>query len=349
MEKEGEEEGAAGVERGYPVEIRPGSTRIGWIGVGVMGGAMAARLLAAGYDLTVYARTPSKAAGLAGAGARLAASPAAAAAASDVVFTMVGHPADVRAALLDPASGALAALPRGGVLVDCTSSDPALARAVAAAARAKGCWAVDAPVSGGDVGAREGTLAILAGGDERVVAWLAPLLGRLGRATWMGAPGTGQSAKIANQIAVAGAVVGAAEAASFARAAGLDAATFMEAVGAGAAGSRVAEIFGRRMVERDFASGGFVEYMVKDLGMALGEESKKLRRRRRTTTTTRKRRGGGGASRRSAFPEAVSGNGGERGRETGDAGRHHRDREDEWVIIRRAPGVCGYASVAISM
>ncbi|XP_020105574.1 uncharacterized protein LOC109722101 [Ananas comosus] len=183
---------------------------------------------------------------------------------------MVGHPADVRAALLDPASGALAALPRGGVLVDCTSSDPALARAVAAAARAKGCWAVDAPVSGGDVGAREGTLAILAGGDERVVAWLAPLLGRLGRATWMGAPGTGQSAKIANQIAVAGAVVGAAEAASFARAAGLDAATFMEAVGAGAAGSRVAEIFGRRMVERDFASGGFVEYMVKDLGMALG-------------------------------------------------------------------------------
>nr|CAD1823798.1 unnamed protein product [Ananas comosus var. bracteatus] len=232
MEKEGEEEGAAGVERGYPVEIRPGSTRIGWIGVGVMAAPWPRASSPPGTTSpSTRARRP-----------RRRASPAPARAwprprrrrRRERRRVHDGRPPRRRARrAARPRVRRARRAPRGGVLVDCTSSDPALARAVAAAARAKGCWAVDAPVSGGDVGAREGTLAILAGGDERVVAWLAPLLGRLGRATWMGAPGTGQSAKIANQIAVAGAVVGAAEAASFARAAGLDAATFMEAVGAG--------------------------------------------------------------------------------------------------------------------
>lgn len=254
---------------GFPAQVRPGATRVGWIGIGVMGGAMASRLLAAGYAVTAYARTPAKAESLVAAGARLAASPAAVAAASDVVFTMVGNPGDVRAVVLDAATGTLAGLRPGGVLVDCTSSSPSLAREVAAAARAAGCHAVDAPVSGGDVGARDGTLAILAGGDEAVVAWLAPLLSPLGRPTYMGPPGSGQSSKIANQIAVAGAVVGLGESLAFADAAGLDGRQFLGAVSKGAAGSRVMDLFGERVLNRDFASGGAVRYMIKDLGMAL--------------------------------------------------------------------------------
>ncbi|WVZ99610.1 hypothetical protein U9M48_044879 [Paspalum notatum var. saurae] len=235
---------------GFPAPVRPGATRVGWIGIGVMGGAMAKHLLAAGFAVTVYARTLAKAEGLVAAGASLAGSPAAVASASDVVFTMVGNPGDVRAVVLDAATGALAGLRPGGVLVDCTSSSPSLAREIAAAVGAAGCYAVDAPVSGGDVGAREGTLAIFAGGDEAVVAWLAPLFAHLGKATHMGAPGCGQSSKIANQITVAGAVVGL-------------------AMSKGAAGSRVMDIFSDRLLRREFASGGSVRYIIKDLGMAL--------------------------------------------------------------------------------
>ncbi|CAD6271189.1 unnamed protein product [Miscanthus lutarioriparius] len=266
---------------GFPAPVQPGFTRVGWIGIGVMGGAMAKRLLAAGYAVTAYARTPSKAEGLVAAGASLADSPRTVAAASDVVFTMVANPGDVRAVVLDAATGALAGLRRGGVLVDCTSSSPSLAREVAAGAGAAGCHAVDAPVSGGDVGARDGTLAVFAGGDEAVVAWLDPLFAHLGKVTHMGAPGSGQSSKIANQITVAGAVVGLGESVAFARAAGLDAPLFLGAVSKGAAGSRIMDIFGERLLRREFASGGSVRYIVKDLGMALevgdgGEEANVL-------------------------------------------------------------------------
>ncbi|KAL6618769.1 hypothetical protein ACP70R_033908 [Stipagrostis hirtigluma subsp. patula] len=254
---------------GFPAPVRPGSTRVGWIGIGVMGGAMAKHLLAAGFAVTAYARTQAKAETLVAAGASLADSPAAVAATSDVVFTMVGNPSDVRGVVLDPASGVLAGLRPGGVLVDCTSSSPSLAREIAAAARAAGCHAVDAPVSGGDVGARDGTLAILAGGDEAVVAWLAPLFAPLGKPTHMGPPGSGQSSKIANQIVVAGAVVGLGESVAFANAAGLDAPLFLDAVSKGAAGSRVMDIFGGRVLSREFESGGAVRYIIKDLGMAL--------------------------------------------------------------------------------
>ncbi|XP_020159750.2 probable 3-hydroxyisobutyrate dehydrogenase-like 2, mitochondrial [Aegilops tauschii subsp. strangulata] len=255
---------------GYPALVRPGRTRVGWVGIGVMGGAMATRLLAAGFTVTAYARTSVKADALVAAGASVADSPASVAAASDVVFTMVSDPGDVRAVVLDRASGALAGLRPGGVLVDCTSSSPSLAREIAAAARSTGCHAVDAPVSGGDAGARDGTLAILAGGDEAVVAWLAPLFAHLGTPTHMGPPGSGQSSKIANQMAVAGAVVGLSESLAFADAAGLDARLFLDAVSKGAAGSCVMDIFGTRAVNRDFASGpGSARYIIKDLGMAL--------------------------------------------------------------------------------
>uniref|UniRef100_A0A0E0D6D0 3-hydroxyisobutyrate dehydrogenase-like NAD-binding domain-containing protein n=1 Tax=Oryza meridionalis TaxID=40149 RepID=A0A0E0D6D0_9ORYZ len=133
-------------------------------------------------------------------------------------------------------------------------------------------WTRRRLVSGGDVGARDGALALLAGGDEAVVSWLAPLFAHLGRPTYMGPPGSGQSSKIANQIAVAGAMVGASEALAFANAAGLDAPLFLDAVSKGAAGSRVMDIFGERMLRREFASGGSVKYIIKDLGMALETE-----------------------------------------------------------------------------
>lgn len=253
----------------YPNPISPSQTRIGWIGIGVMGAAMASRLLSAGYSLTIYARTPSKAHPLQSQGAQLAYSPFQLAQLSDVVFTMVGHPPDVRSNILDPETGLLWGLRPNSVSVDMTSSHPALAREIFNAARAKDCWTVDAPVSGGDIGAREGKLAILAGGDASVVEWLAPLFDVLGKVTYVGPAGSGQNCKIANQIVVGGNLVGLSEGLVFAERAGLDVQQFMEAVRGGAAGSMVMELFGDRIIGRDFRPGGFAEYMVKDLGMGV--------------------------------------------------------------------------------
>lgn len=253
----------------YPKPITPAETRIGWIGIGVMGSAMASRLLSAGYSLTIYARSPSKSLHLQSQGAHLADSPSSLANSADVVFTMLGHPSDVRQIVLENPTSVLAGLNPGGVVVDHTSSHPTLAKQIFAAAREKGCWAVDAPVSGGDIGARDGKLAILAGGDSGVVKWLSPLFDVLGRGTYVGGAGLGQSCKIANQITVGANLVGLSEGLVFAERAGLDVRKFLEAVRGGAAGSMVMELFGERMIERDFRPGGFAEYMVKDLGMGV--------------------------------------------------------------------------------
>ncbi|KAG5549871.1 hypothetical protein RHGRI_014989 [Rhododendron griersonianum] len=253
----------------YPKPINPFETRIGWIGIGVMGSAMASRLISAGYSLTLYARTPSKSLHLQSLGAQLAPSPSSLAQSSDVVFTMLGHPPDVRQIVLDTSAGLLAGLNPGGVIVDHTSSHPILAKEIFAAAREKGCWAVDAPVSGGDIGARDGKLAIYAGGESDVVKWLSPLFDVMGRVTYMGSAGCGQRCKIANQITVGANLVGLSEGLVFAEKMGLDVSKFLEAVRGGAAGSMVMELFGERMVGRDFRPGGFAEYMVKDLGMGV--------------------------------------------------------------------------------
>lgn len=256
------------METPYPKPITPTTTRIGWIGIGVMGSAMASRLLSAGYNLTVYARTPSKAHHLQSQGAHLANSPFDVAKTSDVVFTMLGHPSDVRQIVYEK-NGVLEGLNCGGVVVDHTSSQPELAREIFNAAREMGCWAVDAPVSGGDIGARDGKLAILAGGDGGVVQWLSPLFNIMGKATYIGNAGCGQSCKIANQITVGANLVGLSEGLLFAERAGLDLKQWIESVRTGAAGSMVMELFGERMIERDFKAGGFAEYMVKDLGMGV--------------------------------------------------------------------------------
>ncbi|KAK6156974.1 hypothetical protein DH2020_011222 [Rehmannia glutinosa] len=235
-----------------------------------MGGAMASRLISVGYSVSVYARTPSKATSLLSLGAKLADSPANLAASSDVVFTMIGHPSDVQNLVLDTL---LPSLKPNTVIIDHTSSHPALARQIYHSALEKRCYSIDAPVSGGDIGARDGKLAIFAGGDADVVQWLRPLFDILGQVNYMGSSGKGQSCKIANQIVVGGNLVGLSEGLVFAEKAGLDKDRFLEAVRGGAAGSMVMELFGKRMIDRDFRPGGFAEYMVKDLGLAEEEEA----------------------------------------------------------------------------
>ncbi|KAG6662165.1 probable 3-hydroxyisobutyrate dehydrogenase-like 1, mitochondrial isoform X1 [Carya illinoinensis] len=251
--------------------VSPSNTRVGWIGTGVMGRSMCSHLIQAGYSLTVFNRTLSKAQSLLEMGARLAQSPLAVASQSDVVFSIVGYPSDVRSVLLDPTSGALAGLRHGGVLVDMTTSETSLAAEIYAAASAKNCAAIDAPVSGGDRGAKNGTLAIFAGGDESVVNRLNPLFSLLGKVNYMGAPGKGQFAKLANQITVASTMVGLVEGIVFAHKAGLDVGLFLDAISTGAAGSKSLDVHGNRILKRDFEPGFYVNHFVKDLGICLKE------------------------------------------------------------------------------
>uniref|UniRef100_A0A803NT01 3-hydroxyisobutyrate dehydrogenase-like 1, mitochondrial n=1 Tax=Cannabis sativa TaxID=3483 RepID=A0A803NT01_CANSA len=251
--------------------LSPSNTRVGWIGTGVMGRSMCSHLIKAGYTLTVFNRTLSKAQPLLDMGAHVAHSPQAVAAQSDVVFTIVGYPSDVRSVLLDPSSGALAGLRSGGVLVDMTTSEPSLASEISSSAAAKGCAAIDAPVSGGDLGARNGTLAIFAGGDESVVNRLNPLFSLLGKVNYMGGPGRGQFAKLANQITIASTMVGLVEGMVYAHKAGLDVALFLKAISTGAAGSKSLDLYAARILKRDFEPGFFVNHFVKDLGICLKE------------------------------------------------------------------------------
>lgn len=255
----------------YPTPITPGQTRVGWVGIGVMGSSMASRLLSAGYTVTVYARNPSKALPLQSKGANLVNSAAEVANLSDVIFTMLGHPSDVRQIVLE---SLIPNLNPNTVLVDHTSSHPILAQQIHDSALERHCHSIDAPVSGGDIGARDGKLAILAGGKEDVVKWLKPLFDEMGKVTYVGGSGKGQHCKIANQIAVGANLLGLSEGLIFAEKAGLDQLNFLEAIRGGAAGSMVMELFGERMIKRDFKPGGFAEYMVKDLGMGVdvGEE-----------------------------------------------------------------------------
>ena len=250
--------------------------RIGWIGTGVMGHSMAGHLLDAGWPLTVYTRSKAKADALLARGAAWADSPAKVAAASDAVFSIVGFPADVEAVMLGP-DGALSGLARGGILCDMTTSSPELARRIAAAAEAKGCASLAAPVTGGDVGAREATLSIFVGGDLAALARLRPCFEAMGkRIMHCGGPGSGQQAKLANQIAVAGVMFSVCESLLFAQEAGLDVAEWLELVVPGAGGSTAMNTLGRRLLKRDYAPGFFIDHFIKDLGLCL-EECRRMR------------------------------------------------------------------------
>jgi 3-hydroxyisobutyrate dehydrogenase len=255
--------------------ISPATTRIAWIGTGVMGSSMCRRLMEAGFHVTVQNRTRSKTDPLVARGAKFAATPREAAADADVVFFMVGHPHDVREVILS-ADGAMAACREGAVLVDMTTSEPSLAEEIAAIAGERGVISIDAPVSGGDVGARNGTLSIMIGGDQETVESLEPCWQAMGK-TWIrqGGPGAGQHTKMMNQTLVAAGMVGICEALLYAHRAGLDLNRALESVSSGAAGSWALSHLAPRIVQGDFAPGFFVEHFLKDLAIVL-EESRRM-------------------------------------------------------------------------
>lgn len=246
-------------------------TRIGWIGTGVMGASMAGRLINAGYALTVFNRTRVRAQPLLDRGAQWADSPAAAAERADVVATIVGYPRDVEEVILGEA-GVLAASQPPRIIIDFTTSSPDLARRIAREAAARGIAALDAPVSGGDIGARNGTLSIMVGGDAAALDSIRPILAHLGqKITHQGPPGSGQHTKMVNQILIATMMIGVCEGLLYAHRAGLDPLKAIEAVGSGAAGSWSINNLGPRIVRRDFAPGFYVEHFLKDMGIALAE------------------------------------------------------------------------------
>jgi 3-hydroxyisobutyrate dehydrogenase len=249
----------------------PDRTRVGWIGTGVMGASMCGHVVDAGYAVTVHTRTRARAEPLLASGATWADTPAEVAAASDVVFGIVGFPADVRAVYLG-ASGVLAGASAGAVAVDMTTSEPSLAVEIHEAAKAQGVGAVDAPVSGGDVGARNATLSIMVGGDAEDVERVRPLFEVMGKTiVHEGGPGAGQHTKMVNQILIATGMIGVCEALLYGYKAGLDLDKVLEAVAGGAAGSWSLSNYGPRMLAGNFEPGFVVEHFVKDMGIALSE------------------------------------------------------------------------------
>ncbi len=242
---------------------------VGFIGLGAMGEPMAARLAHGGHALAVWARRPEAAASLVSNGATLCASPAALAARSDVVFTMVMAGSDVEAVVLG-ADGVVHGARPGTVVVDCSTIVPATTRRVAAALLARGVHMLDAPVSGGLPGATNGTLSIMVGGDEAVFERLRPLLGCIGTTlVYIGESGAGSVAKAANQLALVVTIQGVAEAIALAVASGVDVAPVLQAMTSGMAGSRMLEIIGPRMLERQFEMGIDANLHFKDSNIVL--------------------------------------------------------------------------------
>jgi len=244
---------------------------VGFIGTGVMGASMAGHLLDAGYPLVVHNRTRSRAEALIERGARWADSAGDVAAIADIVITIVGYPSDVEAVYLGD-GGIVQRAREGSLLIDMTTSTPSLAARIAHAAAARGIQSLDAPVSGGDIGAREARLTIMVGGDADAFGRAEPLFSAMGR-TWTlaGGPGAGQHTKMANQIAIAGAMLGAMEAFAYAKAAGLDLETTLGAISAGAAGSFSMSTYIPRVIGGDMAPGFYVKHFIKDLRIALDE------------------------------------------------------------------------------
>jgi len=244
---------------------------LGWIGTGIMGRSMCGHLLAKGYPVTVYSRTRERAAALLDQGARWASSPEEVAAASDVVFSMVGFPADVRDVYFGP-SGVLRAIRAGAIAVDMTTTQPSLAKEIAAAAKERRASAVDAPVSGGDVGARNATLSIMVGGAPDAVDRVTPLFAIMGKnIVHQGGPGAGQHTKMCNQIVIAGTMIGVCESLVYGARAGLNLETMLGSIRSGAAGCWTLENLAPRVLKRNFDPGFLVEHFIKDMGIALDE------------------------------------------------------------------------------
>lgn len=256
------------------IDISPDSTRIGWIGTGVMGQSMCGHLIKGGYQATVFNRTASKTDGLVGMGAQQASSPKEVAEKSDVVFTIVGFPNDVREVILGE-SGVLAGCKESSTIVDMTTSQPSLAEEIADLAAKKSVAAIDAPVSGGDTGAKNAALSIMIGGDAAVVKRVWPLFELMGKTiVHQGGPGRGQHTKMVNQTLIASGMIAVCEGLLYAQKAGLDIETVLQSVSSGAAGSWSLSNLAPRMVKGDYDPGFFVEHFIKDMGIALDEATR---------------------------------------------------------------------------
>ena len=257
-------------------KVEAGKTRIGWIGTGIMGNSMCGHLMNAGFTATIFTRTRSRAEGLLAKGARWADDPQSVARASDVIFTIVGYPADVRQVILGE-HGVLAGCREGCVVVDMSTSEPSLAVEIARRAAEIGVHALDAPVSGGDLGAREARLSIMIGGDKAVVEALQPCWQTMGKTiVHQGGPGAGQHTKMVNQILIASNMIGVCEALLYAYRAGLNLEEVMKSVVSGAAGSWSLSNLGARIIANNFDPGFLVEHFIKDMGIAL-DEAKRMR------------------------------------------------------------------------
>ncbi|XEC92934.1 NAD(P)-dependent oxidoreductase [Paenibacillus tarimensis] len=245
------------------------NTIIGFIGTGVMGKSMAGHLLNAGYSVVVYNRTKSRADELITLGAEWKDTPAEVASRANVVITMVGYPADVEHIYLGP-EGILAHAGTGTYVIDMTTSTPSLARKLYSEAKERGIYSLDAPVSGGDIGAREARLAIMVGGDEKVFEAVLPILNIIGKnIVLQGEAGAGQHTKMCNQIAIASNMIGVCEAMVYAKRAGLDPETVLKSIETGAAASFSLSNLAPRMINGNFEPGFYVKHFIKDMGIAL--------------------------------------------------------------------------------
>ena len=252
-------------------EVNPSQTKIGWIGTGVMGRWMCQHVMDLGYTATIFTRTKSKADPLLKAGATWADSPAEVAENSDIIFTIVGFPEDVRHVYLGE-NGILTTAKSGSIIVDMTTTEPSLAIEVYQTAQAQGVSSIDAPVSGGDVGAREARLAIMIGGDQKAVDAIHPLFEAMGQnIVYQGKAGSGQHTKMCNQITISGTMIGVCEALLYGAKAGLDLEIVLSTISKGAAGCWSLENLAPRVLKRNFDPGFFVEHFIKDMGIALDE------------------------------------------------------------------------------
>ena len=245
--------------------------KAGWIGTGVMGMPMCGHLLSAGYAVSVTSRTRSKADALIEQGASWCETPAEVAAQTGIVFTTVGRPEEVREVYFGD-QGVFAGLQAGAIVVDMGTTPPSLTREIAARAASLGAHAVDAPVSGGDIGARNASLSVMAGGEEGIVDSIRPLFDCMASTVaWMGEAGNGQHTKMANQLAVAGTMIGVCEALVYAARAGVELEKLVAVISKGAAGCWTLDNLAPRIIRGDDAPGFMVDHFVKDLGIALSE------------------------------------------------------------------------------
>lgn len=250
--------------------------KIAWIGTGVMGESMAGHLLDAGHELYVYNRTVSKTENLVKRGAKLLTEIKDAPLNADVIFTMVGYPKDVEGVYLGN-DGLITTAKEGQVFVDMTTSSPTIAKKISEEFAKVGASALDLPVTGGDIGAKNGTLSIMVGGDKKVYEEkVLPLVKHLGKnITYFGEAGKGQYAKLANQIAIATTMISVAESFKFAKEVGLDLEDFFKTVSTGSGGSFSMTSYGPRILKNDFKPGFFVHHFIKDMRLAL-EECEKM-------------------------------------------------------------------------